>query len=66
MLKIENDCVGCDSALYPCEGSSCPRLKVPHYYCDKCGAEERLFEYAGQELCLDCLCEEVPSVEGSY
>lgn len=61
MMKIENDCVGCPQGCI-----DCGRREVIRYYCDKCGAEEQLFEYAGQELCRDCLCEEVPSVEGSY
>ena len=66
MMKIENDCVGFDSALYPCEGSSCSRLKVPHYYCDKCKAEETLYHYEDKELCADCLLKKFEKVEGSY
>ena len=32
MVRIENDCVGCD---LPCI-SSCPYREVEHYYCDEC------------------------------
>lgn len=66
MLRYENDCCDCASPAYPCLGSACGLRNAPHYYCDKCDSEEQLFEYAGKELCKDCLLEEVPSVEGSY
>ena len=62
MVRYENDCVDCG---WPCVGSSCPNRNVPHYYCDKCGAEQKLYEFDGQELCAECLLEEIPVVEGS-
>lgn len=58
MKQIENDCVGCD---LPC--INCGRDKVEHFYCDKCGEEETLYEYDGEELCEDCLLKAVPKVE---
>ena len=61
MKKIENDCVSCG---LPCLGDSCPNRNVPHYYCDKCGAEEEnIYKYDGQELCLDCIVEQLEKVE---
>lgn len=68
MVRYENECVGCDSALYPCEGSSCPRLKVPHYLCDnpKCRAEETLYHTEDGDFCAECLLERFEKVEGSY
>ena len=65
MVKYENECVDCAVPGYPCRGSACELRKVAHYYCDKCGTEDTLYEYEGQELCGECLLEEVPTVEGS-
>ena len=66
MVKYENDCCDCATENYPCIGNACSRRSVPHYYCDKCGAEEKLYDYEGQDLCESCLLEEVPVIEGSY
>lgn len=58
MKKIQNDCVGCAVPLYPCMGDACPKRRVPHYYCDKCGGEfepEELYvNEADEELCTEC------------
>lgn len=55
MKVIRNDCCGCSSAGYACMGSSCPLRHVEHHYCDICGAEEKLYPFNGQELCLACI-----------
>ena len=62
MVKFENDCVDCGKPCF----SSCPYLKVPHFYCNKCGtevAEGELYEFAGEEMCLDCIKDELPVVK---
>ena len=50
--SIENECVGCD---VPCMGGGCPLRHVEHFYCDECGDETQLYDFDGQELCLDCI-----------
>lgn len=65
MRKIANECCNCATPGYPCLGSSCPRRRVERFYCDKCGFEATLREYEGKELCVECLLEEIPVVEGS-
>ena len=55
MVVIENDCVGCADVIGTCLGPDCPNRHVPHYYCDKCGEEEDLYEFEGEELCIDCI-----------
>ena len=59
MVKYENECCQCATALYPCAGDSCPNRHVKHLYCDKCGEDvEEIFEYDGKELCKKCLMKE--------
>lgn len=60
MEKIENDC--CDCGM-PC--IDCGRKRTPHYYCDECGDETKLYEYEDKQLCETCLLNEIPIVEGS-
>lgn len=52
MVEYENECVDCG---LPCYGDACPYRHVPHYYCDECGDEEKLYEFDGQELCIRCI-----------
>lgn len=52
MVKYINECVSCGQ---PCIGLSCMNYSVSHFYCDICGDETQLYEYDGQELCLDCI-----------
>lgn len=52
MKKVENECVQCG---LPCLGSSCPNRNVTRFYCDNCGEEETLYEYEGEELCIECI-----------
>lgn len=53
MLKIENDCVGCD---LPCLGSACRYRNVLHYYCDDCESDvNKLYKWDdGSQLCREC------------
>ena len=62
MKIIENECVSCG---LPCMGSACRYRNVPHYYCDFCDEEGKLYEYDGQELCEECLLKQFSVVEGS-
>lgn len=52
MKRVENDCVGCE---LHCLGDSCPYRNVTHYYCDDCGEELQLYEFDGEEPCIDCI-----------
>lgn len=63
MQKVKNHCVDCGQ---PCIRNACRHYEVTHYYCDKCGEEEELYEYEGQELCADCILEELPKVTESF
>ena len=65
MVKIENDCCNCATGSYPCLGNSCPRRNAKHYYCDKCGEEDLLYDFDGQELCVDCILGQLEIVKGS-
>lgn len=62
MQRIENDCVDCG---LPCLGDSCRYRNVPHYYCDCCGYEDKLYYYDSEELCEECLLKRFEVVEGS-
>lgn len=65
MVKYENECCDCAVPAYPCMGNACPNRKVPHYYCDSCGDETKLYRYDGEELCLNCIEERLEVVKGS-
>lgn len=59
MIKYEDDCVGCPPEI-GCFGSSCPQRNVPHTYCDRCGAEAKLYSFPGEEeICEDCMTQEM-------
>ena len=62
MKRYENDCVSCPKEL-GCLGSSCPMKNVLHYYCDECGDETDLYDFDGEELCIDCIKERLKPVE---
>ena len=60
MVSIENECVECGKPCF----SECPYKAVKHYYCDHCGNEtDKLYEFEGEELCLDCIIETLTEVE---
>lgn len=53
MIRVEDDCVGCD---LPCIGKRCPYSSVKHLYCDYCNREvDTLYVVDGEELCADCV-----------
>lgn len=60
MIRYENDCVDCG---FSCKFNRCPYYSVPHYYCDRCGDEDELYEYEDEQLCENCLLHTVPKVE---
>jgi hypothetical protein len=64
MRKFESECVCCPMEM-GCYGSSCPLFSVEHYYCDRCGTEDKLYYYDNEELCASCLLDEFDVVEGS-
>lgn len=59
MKKYENECVSCET----CIGSSCPKRSVLHFYCDDCESETDLYYFDGQELCIDCIIQQLEKVE---
>ena len=61
-LVYENDCCGCAVPAYPCRGDGCPLRHVPHYYCDDCGNETKLYEFEGEQLCIKCVENRLESV----
>lgn len=65
MKKIENECVDCTSVGLPCFGNSCPNRNVVRFYCDRCGDEDTLYKYYGEEICADCLLGEFEVIEDS-
>lgn len=62
MVRYEDECVGCSSMGLHCLGRSCRNRNVPHLYCDKCGDEEKLYEFEGRELCISCIENELQEV----
>ena len=65
MIKVENECLGCKDIGLTCFGVRCPYKDVPRFYCDRCGREEKLYHYDGEELCANCILEEYEIVDGS-
>lgn len=58
MLRIENHCCDCAVPGYPCQGASCPLIRVEVHYCDTCGDElDDIYDVDGEELCEECLKE---------
>lgn len=64
MVMMENECCGCATENYPCLGSACPNINVPHLYCDKCEEEvEDLYKTEDGELCAECVLKMFKKVE---
>lgn len=55
MVEYENECLGCVSLGIGCVGQCCPNRNVPYYYCDECGDSDDLYEFDGEELCIECI-----------
>lgn len=53
MVVYENDCVDCG---LPCF-DSCKWKHNPHYYCDECDDETKIYNWdeTGQQLCIRCI-----------
>lgn len=64
MRRTENECVGCPPNL-ACLYRACPFYEVNRYYCDECNDETILYEFDGQELCIECIKKRLDVVEGS-
>lgn len=60
MIIYEDDCVCCD---LPC--ISCGRKHTPHFYCDECGEEGKLYRVGDKEYCEKHALESLDVVEGS-
>lgn len=63
MIRIENRCVNCDSALYPC--IHCGAEHTPVFICDYCGEEvDKLYWFDNNnQYCADCILENLEEVE---
>ena len=62
MITYEDECVCCPKEM-GCLGSRCPNRNVPHLHCDECGEETNLYEYEGEELCIECIKNRLDKVE---
>ena len=58
VIKYEDDCVGCPPEI-GCMGNSCPNRNIPHTYCDRCGDEAKLYQFDDEQICENCLAEEI-------
>lgn len=62
MRKTENECVDCGK---PCMGRMCPYRNVTRFYCDRCGEEGVLYHWEDEEVCLNCIADDLDKVEES-
>ena len=61
MIEERSNCVDCG---FPCMGPACRNGAYMAKICDRCGDEvERLYEFDGEELCANCIFEELVEVE---
>ena len=61
MIVTENECVDCG---LPCIHESCRHWAVTRFYCDKCHEDvENLYYFEDQELCIDCIEQQLERVE---
>lgn len=59
--KTFNECVDCGK---PCIGILCPYRNVERFFCDSCDSEGVLYEYDGEEICLDCVIKKLKQTQG--
>lgn len=63
MKEYTNECVGCPPEM-GCLSNRCPHMNVPHLYCDECMEEvEELYEFEGDELCIECIKDRLVKIE---
>lgn len=63
MLKEYVDmCVGCPPEM-GCLGDSCPQRNSLVFKCDNCESEDEIYEFEGQELCIECIKELLEKVK---
>lgn len=66
MIIKSNDCCDCASPGFPCIGRNCKLLDRTHYICDRCDEETyegELYWFNGEQLCIDCILEELEVVK---
>ena len=64
MVIYEDRCVGCSTIFGYCLGGMCPNNHVAIHVCDECEDETDLYEFDGQELCIECIKEKLVKVAG--
>ena len=62
LIVIESDCVDCPKEL-GCVFTACPYYQVKRYYCDRCESEEDLYYWDGEQLCADCILQQLERIE---
>jgi hypothetical protein len=62
MTTYINNCVSCG---LPCD-SRCGLSHEAVTVCDRCGKEEQLYQFEGQELCAACIAEQLPVLDIDY
>lgn len=65
MKYVDNNCINCPSMGMPCMGDICNNKETVIFKCDNCGVSDTLYKFEGQELCIDCISDELEIVEGS-
>ena len=61
MRISESDCVDCG---LPCIHEACRHYEVVRYVCDNCKEDVyELYHFDGEELCADCVLEQLEKVE---
>ena len=66
MVVIESDCVGCPVNEIGCIYEACPYYEVKRYYCDNCESEVmegELYRFGSDELCADCVLNQLERVD---
>lgn len=64
MTITRNECCNCATSTFPCRGNNCPLRNQKVYICDDCKEEPYdLYEFDGQELCIDCIKKRLKVVE---